>query len=85
MFTQHVTEHIAYAEAVSVLKECFRTLKPGAWIRIWFRIPGDLCQILRHEIDDDQFFPLPHPTLALSFLTSKRLRHTPILRGSASS
>ncbi len=69
IFTQHVLEHVTYSEAVFVLKECFRTLKPGCWIRI--SVPG-----IRKYIDfyegrsKDSFFEqFPVKALAISFLT----------------
>jgi predicted SAM-dependent methyltransferase len=34
IFTQHVIEHLSYSAAARALRECFRTLKPGAWIRV---------------------------------------------------
>lgn len=38
IFTEHVLEHLSYAEAVACLREARRTMKPGAWIRIC--VPG---------------------------------------------
>ena len=34
VFTEHVLEHVSYSEAISALRECLRTMKPGAWLRI---------------------------------------------------
>ncbi|HET6379287.1 MAG TPA: methyltransferase domain-containing protein [Methylocella sp.] len=34
IFTQHVLEHFPYRQAIFVLDECYRTLKPGAWLRV---------------------------------------------------
>ena len=69
IFTQHVLEHVTYSEVVFVLEECFRTLKPGCWIRI--SVPG-----LRRYVDfyagrnaDSFFTQFPHKALAISFLT----------------
>jgi predicted SAM-dependent methyltransferase len=69
IFTQHVLEHVTYSEVVFVLEECFRTLKPGCWIRI--SVPG-----LRRYVDfyegrntDSFFAQFPHKALAISFLT----------------
>jgi predicted SAM-dependent methyltransferase len=76
IFTQHVLEHVTYAEAVDIFKECFRTLKPGAWIRICVPDLATYVRYYRHEIDEEQFFPLPHRTLALSFLTQMHMHRS---------
>lgn len=34
IFTEHVLEHLSYKEAIFAIGECYRTLKPGAWLRI---------------------------------------------------
>jgi predicted SAM-dependent methyltransferase len=34
IFAQHVINALYYMDAIFVLDECFRTLKPGAWLRI---------------------------------------------------
>jgi predicted SAM-dependent methyltransferase len=34
IFTQHVIEHFRYKDAIFVLGECLRTLKPSGWLRI---------------------------------------------------
>jgi predicted SAM-dependent methyltransferase len=34
IFTEHVLEHFSYNDAIYVIGECYRTLKPGAWVRI---------------------------------------------------
>lgn len=34
VFTEHMIEHISYADAQQMLRECLRTMKPGARIRI---------------------------------------------------
>ena len=34
VFSEHVIEHITYDEGFSMLRESFRVLKPGGWIRI---------------------------------------------------
>jgi predicted SAM-dependent methyltransferase len=33
-YSEHMLEHLTYADGFGALKECFRTLKPGAWIRL---------------------------------------------------
>jgi predicted SAM-dependent methyltransferase len=76
IFTQHVLEHVTYSDAVHVFKECFRTLKPGAWIRICVPDLATYVRYYRKEIDDDQFFPFPHRALALSFLTQMHMHRS---------
>jgi hypothetical protein len=34
IYTEHTLEHLDYSEVIVCLKECFRTLQPGAWFRI---------------------------------------------------
>jgi hypothetical protein len=34
IYTEHTLEHLDYSEVIVCLKECFRTLRPGAWLRI---------------------------------------------------
>lgn len=69
IFTQHVLEHVPYSDAVFVLEECFRTLKPGCWIRV--SVPGLKKYIDFYEgRNNDHFFaPFSHRALAISFLT----------------
>ena len=76
IFTQHVIEHLSYSEAVGVFKECRRTLKPGAWLRICVPDLATYVRYYRGEIGDDQFFSLPHRTLALSFLTQMHMHRS---------
>lgn len=73
IFTEHVIEHVTYAEAVGVLRECFRTLKPGGWIRISVPNLSKYVKYYLGEIAEDQFYPFPNRALALSFLTQMHL------------
>lgn len=34
IYTEHMLEHLSYRDAVAVLREMLRTLRPGAWARI---------------------------------------------------
>lgn len=34
IFTEHMLEHLTYTGAIAALKEAYRTLQPGAWLRI---------------------------------------------------
>jgi predicted SAM-dependent methyltransferase len=76
IFTQHVIEHLTYSEAVTVFKECYRTLRPGAWMRVCVPDLATYVRYYRKEIDDKQFFSLPHRTLALSFLTQMHMHRS---------
>lgn len=70
IFTQHVIEHVTYSDAVRVLEECYRTLKPGAWLRI--SVPGIRRYIDYYEgrgNESDFFSQFPHKALAISFFT----------------
>jgi len=76
VFTEHVLEHVSYSQAVVVLKECLRTLKPGAWLRI--SVPD-----LRAYVDfyDGRaarpgFDRFPHPAIGVSFLTQMHLHRS---------
>ena len=69
IFTEHVIEHISYSEAVKVFRECLRTLKPDAWLRI--SVP-DAVKYARHGSDEQLCLdapPFPSPALAISFAT----------------
>ena len=73
IFTEHVIEHISYSQAVHVFAEAFRTLQPGAWIRI--SVPSLRRYIAYYNGDPaeanigDIIGHFPHPAVALSFLT----------------
>lgn len=73
IFTQHVLEHVAYSDAVAVLTECFRTLKPGCWVRI--SVPGIRKYVDFYEgRNTDSFFAqFPLRALAVSFFTQMHL------------
>ena len=34
VFTEHMLEHLTYADAIRVLREAYRTLKPKGWLRV---------------------------------------------------
>jgi predicted SAM-dependent methyltransferase len=34
IFTEHVLEHLSYGGGLFAIGECYRTLKPGAWLRV---------------------------------------------------
>jgi predicted SAM-dependent methyltransferase len=76
IFTQHVLEHLTYAEVVGVLKECLRTLKPGSWIRISVPDLAKYVAYYRGELSNEQFISFPHRAIALSFLTQMHLHRS---------
>ncbi len=69
IFTEHVIEMLSFSEAVSTLKECFLTLKPGAWVRIGLPDLKKYVAIYEGRSDGLGFPEFPHPALAVSFLT----------------
>jgi predicted SAM-dependent methyltransferase len=76
IFSEHVIEHVTYSEAIFVLTECFRTLKPGAWIRL--SVP-DLKQYVDCYLSDKTESDLgsfPHPAVMISFLAQMHLHRS---------
>ena len=69
IFTEHVIEHVTYAQAVHVFAEARRTLKPGAWLRV--SVPGLRRFIAYYNGDPAEagVGDFPHPAIALSHLT----------------
>jgi predicted SAM-dependent methyltransferase len=60
-----VLEHVSYTDAINVVQERFRTLRPGSWLRIC--VP-DLAKYVRYycgELDDARFLWFPHRTLQM--------------------
>ena len=45
IFTEHMLEHLSYAQAVTALSEAFRTLRPGAWLRVVLPDIGRACLV----------------------------------------
>lgn len=66
IFSQHCIEHIPYSEAVFVMQECFRTLKPGAWLRISVPSLGKYVEYYNRLQVARDFYYFPHPALAIS-------------------
>jgi predicted SAM-dependent methyltransferase len=76
VFTEHVLEHLSYSQAIFVLRESLRTLKPGAWLRL--SVPD-----LRAYVDfydgraaAPEFARFPHPAVGVSFLTQMHLHRS---------
>jgi predicted SAM-dependent methyltransferase len=67
IFCEHVLEHMTYTNAVKLLAEARRTLKPGAWIRL---VIPDLSIYVRNYMCNGAVLPyLGHPAIAMSSLT----------------
>lgn len=75
VFTEHVLEHVTYSEAIRVLSECLRTLRPGAWIRISVPDLERYVKWYRGEAPGNAVETFPHPAVGLSFLTQMHM-HT---------
>jgi len=54
VYSSHLLEHLYCEEAKSLLRECFRTLKPGGIIRL---VVPDLCSIVFKYIQERQSKP----------------------------
>jgi predicted SAM-dependent methyltransferase len=76
VFSEHVLEHVSYSQAVFVLRECLRTMKSGAMIRI--SVP-DLGRYVSYYIGggvDTSFGDFPRPAVAISFLTQMHMHRS---------
>lgn len=69
IFTQHVIEHVTYSEAVFVFRECLRTLKPGAWLRVIVPSLDRYANFCVKGADEPEFARFPQKALGVSFLT----------------
>ncbi len=54
IFSEHVIEHVTYAEGLSMLGESFRVLKPGGWIRIATPDLKKFVDLFQHPQDERQ-------------------------------
>lgn len=55
VFTEHMIEHLTFAQGLALLRECYRILKPGAKIRIAtpdLRMLFDLCHEPRTDLQE---------------------------------
>ena len=69
VFSQHVIEHLSYSEAVHVFKECLRTLKCGAYLRISVPSLENYINFYNGEISAEQFKEFPFGALAMSYIS----------------
>lgn len=69
IFTQHVIEHLHYSSAIFALDECYRTLRPGAWLRVSVPAIERTLSYYRDGGDDPFYRQFPRRGLALAFLT----------------
>jgi predicted SAM-dependent methyltransferase len=69
IFTEHVIEHITYSEAVHVMKEAKRTLKPGSWIRISVPAIERCLKLYRQIKTEGPTAEFPEAALCISHLT----------------
>src|SRR5207253_2816723 len=69
IFTEHVVEYFTYPEAIFVLKECLRTLIPGAWIRISLPDLKRFVEIYQGKGPAEEAAKYPHPVIAVFYLT----------------
>jgi predicted SAM-dependent methyltransferase len=69
VFTEHVLEHVVYSQALFILRECHRTMKPGAWLRI--SVPSIEKYMYAYLGSDPapEMQILPHRAIAVSFVT----------------
>jgi predicted SAM-dependent methyltransferase len=69
IFSQHVFEHLHYSDAIFAMRECFRTLRPGAWLRV--SVPDIRRTVDCYDARTDARLPVefPHRALSISFLT----------------
>jgi predicted SAM-dependent methyltransferase len=76
IFTEHVIEHVLYSEAVRVFEECYRTLKPGAWLRVSVPDVAKYVSAYQGEQSAEAINSFPSPALALSFVTQMHLHRS---------
>lgn len=69
VFTEHTLEHLHYNEVSLLLKELFRTMKEGAWIRITVPDLEKYIEYYIHRTGHDNFFQWSTGCEALSALT----------------
>lgn len=76
IFTEHVLEHVTYSEAIGVMRECLRTLKTGAWLRVSVPDVRTYVELYEGRLARPEFDPIPHPAVGISFLTQMHLHRS---------
>jgi predicted SAM-dependent methyltransferase len=76
VFTEHVLEHVSYSEAIATLRECLRTMKSGAWVRISVPDVKTYVDYYEGRLAKPEFAPIPHPAVGISFLTQMHLHRS---------
>lgn len=69
IFSQHVLEHLKYSDAIFVFRECLRTLKPGAWMRVSVPSLSKYVNYYNGTNIDDEYLQFAHKALAFSFMS----------------
>ncbi|MGH7087388.1 MAG: class I SAM-dependent methyltransferase [Stellaceae bacterium] len=70
IYTEHMLEHLSYREAVAVMREMLRTLRPGAWARIILPDLGRFIDFYNGDRGDSDFLNrFAFGAEAISFLT----------------
>jgi SAM-dependent methyltransferase len=69
IFTEHCFEHLTYAQDIHALKEVFRILKPGAWVRIVTPDVSKYISYYRGELSPQNFDAFPGGPAAISNVT----------------
>jgi predicted SAM-dependent methyltransferase len=71
VYSSHFLEHLTRREASKIVKDCFRVLKPGGWIRL---VCPDLRILARKYLEGDIGYPLfnvwPKAQLSEAFIES---------------
>ena len=57
VYSSHFLEHLTHVEASKLIKDCYRILKPGGWIRL---VCPDLRLFARKYLEGDISYPLFH-------------------------
>ena len=57
VYSSHFLEHLTLKEASKLMKDCYRVLKPGGWVRL---VCPDLRILAKKYIEGDISFPLFH-------------------------
>jgi predicted SAM-dependent methyltransferase len=76
VFTEHVLEHVSYSQAIFLLREIRRTLKPGAWLRISVPDLRAYVDFYDGKVSTPEFGQFPHPAVGVSFLTQMHMHRS---------